>query len=135
MFPNLSDFNLYIRKFFQLHKFASLPPNILGNLSEFVLTVRDHSNNFWTFLNKLLAIDMNCGALLMVQKIPIVGGFIVELWMWCNLGGPSLCFNHSSVNGTCLSHQKQHQHTSSHRVKNYIEDKAKVVFAWIFYEL
>ena len=30
----------YIRKFFQIYKFASLPPYILGNLSEFVLTVR-----------------------------------------------------------------------------------------------
>ena len=33
------DFTLYIRKFFQIYKFASLPPNISGNLSEFVLTV------------------------------------------------------------------------------------------------
>ena len=28
-----------IRKCFRIYKFASLPPNILGNLSEFVLTV------------------------------------------------------------------------------------------------
>ena len=40
MFPNLLDFYLYIRKCFRIYKFASLPPNILGNLSEFVLTVR-----------------------------------------------------------------------------------------------
>ena len=29
-----------IRKFFRIYKFASLSPNILGNLSEFVLCVK-----------------------------------------------------------------------------------------------
>ena len=45
MFPNLQDFYLYIRSCFQIYLFASLPPYILGNLSEFVLTVYRRNGN------------------------------------------------------------------------------------------
>ena len=40
----------YIRKCFRIYKFASLHPNILGNLSEFVLTVKKKdAKRFITF--------------------------------------------------------------------------------------